>query len=77
MPAFLGKEEAAIIFAHIERDRGDAQTEQFGWKDMFSHLRDWKVWEFGSYVFLNVGSTTRSENLSTLLTPCRIPVYTL
>lgn len=54
MPAFLNKEEAAVIIAHIERDRGDAQTEQFGMKDMLYHLRDWKVVEFGSYVMLNV-----------------------
>jgi hypothetical protein len=54
LPPFLNKEEAAILIAHIERDRGDAQTEQFGWKDMLYHLRDWKVWEFGSYVMLNV-----------------------
>ena len=54
LPPFLSKEEAAILIAHIERDRGDAQTEQFGWKDMLYHLRDWKVWEFGSYVMLNV-----------------------
>lgn len=54
LPPFLNKQEAAILIAHIERDRGDAQTEQFGWKDMLYHLRDWKVWEFGSYVMLNV-----------------------
>ena len=54
MPPSFSKDEAAVIFAHIERDRGDAQTEHFGWKDMFYHLRDWKVWEFGSYVLLNV-----------------------
>lgn len=45
MPAFLTKEEAAILIAHIERDRGDAQTEQFTIKDMLYYLRDWRVWE--------------------------------
>ena len=46
MPAFLSKEEAAVLIAHIERDRGDAQTERFTFRDMVFHLRDWKVWEF-------------------------------
>lgn len=73
MPAFLSKEEAAIIIAHIERDRGDAQTEQFGWKDMLFHLRDWKVWEFGSYVMLNVSQACPSyvDNCFVLAVPLR------
>lgn len=54
MPAFLSKEDAAVLLAHIERDRGDAQTEKFGWKDMLYTARDWRVWEFGLYVLLNV-----------------------
>lgn len=53
LPAFLSKEEAAIIIAHIERDRADAQTEKFGFKEMIYHFRDWKCWEFASYVMLN------------------------
>ena len=53
LPAFLTKEEAAIIIAHIERDRADAQTEKFGFKEMIYHFRDWKCWEFASYVMLN------------------------
>lgn len=54
LPPFLTKEEGAIIIAHIERDRGDAQTEQFGYRAMLANLKDWKVWEFGAYVLLNV-----------------------
>jgi hypothetical protein len=54
LPAFLEKEEAAIIIAHIERDRGDAQTENFGLKQTLYHLRDWRCWEFASFVMLNV-----------------------
>lgn len=53
LPPFLNNEEAAVMFAHIERDRGDAQTEQVGYRGMLYHLRDWKVWEFASYVMLN------------------------
>jgi hypothetical protein len=56
LPAFLNKEEAAVLVAHIERDRGDAQTEQFGIMDMLYNLRDWKVWESASYVMLNASS---------------------
>ena len=56
MPPFLNKEEAAVILAHIERDRGDAQTEQFTFKNMLFHAKDWKLWEFGSYVLMNVSS---------------------
>ena len=54
LPAFLEREEAAIIIAHIERDRGDAQTENFGLKQTLSHLKDWRCWEFASFVMLNV-----------------------
>ncbi|KAK5168292.1 uncharacterized protein LTR77_006861 [Saxophila tyrrhenica] len=53
MPAFLSKQEAAVLIAHIERDRGDASTENFGLKDMIHNLKDWKVWEFASYVMFN------------------------
>ena len=43
VPAFLSKEEAAVLIAHVERDRADATTEKFSVKDMLYHLRDWKV----------------------------------
>lgn len=60
MPAFLTKEEAAVLLAHIERDRGDAQTDHFTFSDMLYHARDWRLYEFGSYVLLNVSSIRRN-----------------
>ncbi|OAL32680.1 hypothetical protein AYO20_07838 [Fonsecaea nubica] len=44
--SFLTPDEAAIVLARIERDRGDAVPERFTPRVIFSHLKDWRVWEF-------------------------------
>ena len=53
LPAFLTAEDAAIILARIERDRGDTVIEELTIKSMLKYVGDWKVWEFSSYVMFN------------------------
>ncbi|KAK4934953.1 hypothetical protein LTR10_023890 [Elasticomyces elasticus] len=53
MPPLLTAEEASLVHARIERDRGDSTAEKLTWKAMLHHAKDWKVWEFSSYVLLN------------------------
>ncbi|EXJ56331.1 uncharacterized protein A1O5_12598 [Cladophialophora psammophila CBS 110553] len=43
---FLTPNEAAVILARIERDRGDAIPEKFSLKVVLNHLKDWKIWEY-------------------------------
>ena len=56
MPGFLTPEEAAVILARVERDRGDAVEDKMSFKVAMKHFRDWKLWEFNLYVLLNVSS---------------------
>lgn len=51
---FLTPDEAATVLARIERDRGDAVPERFTPKVIFSHLKDWRVWEFCLLLLCNV-----------------------
>ncbi|KAJ9611505.1 hypothetical protein H2200_004689 [Cladophialophora chaetospira] len=53
LPGFLTPEEAAIVLARVERDRGDAVEDKITFKIAMHHLKDWKVWEFSSYLTLN------------------------
>ena len=53
MRAFLTPEEAAIVLARVERDRGDAVEDKINFKVAMHHLKDWKVWEFSLYLVLN------------------------
>ncbi|KIW30174.1 uncharacterized protein PV07_05936 [Cladophialophora immunda] len=53
MPPFLTANEASLVHARIERDRGDSTAEKLTWSNMLIYARDWKVWEFSSYVFFN------------------------
>ncbi|KAI1619932.1 major facilitator superfamily domain-containing protein [Exophiala viscosa] len=53
LPGFLTPEEAAIVLARVERDRGDAVEDAMSFKIALKHLRDWKVWEFTLYLTLN------------------------
>ena len=50
---FLTVEEAAIILARIDRDRGDAVVDKLTWATVRFHLRDWKIWEFAWLYLLN------------------------
>jgi hypothetical protein len=53
LPGFLTPEEAAIVLARVERDRGDAVEDMITFRIAMQHLRDWKVWEFTLYLMLN------------------------
>lgn len=55
LPPFLTAEEATLIHARIERDRGDSVPEKLTVKKMLICAKDWKIWEFSSYVMFNVG----------------------
>lgn len=50
---FLTTNEAAIILARIQRDRGDAVVDKLTKSTILLHLRDWKIWEFAWLYFLN------------------------
>lgn len=52
--AFLTQEEAVAHMAHIQRDRGDAETVNYGWRDMLYHMRELNVWEFSLILMFNV-----------------------
>jgi hypothetical protein len=54
LPPFLTAAEASLIHARIERDRGDSTPEKLTVKKMLVCAKDWKVWEFSSYVLFNV-----------------------
>jgi MFS family permease len=53
LPGFLTPQEAAIVLARVERDRGDAVEDNISFKIAMKHLRDWKLWEFTLYLLLN------------------------
>ncbi|KAK5323449.1 hypothetical protein LTR93_005503 [Exophiala xenobiotica] len=53
LPPFLTAAEASLIHARIERDRGDSTPEKLTVKKMLVCAKDWKVWEFSSYVLFN------------------------
>ena len=53
LPAFLTPQEAAIVLARIEHDRGDAVEDKMNFKIALKHLSDWKLWEFTLYLMLN------------------------
>jgi MFS family permease len=50
---FLTPEEAAIVLARIEHDRGDAAEDRLTFRLALRHLRDWKLYEFTLYLLLN------------------------
>lgn len=51
--AFLSMDEAKIVLARIERDRGDAVVDKLTAKLVFHHLSDWKIWEYAWLYLLN------------------------
>ncbi|KIY01560.1 uncharacterized protein Z520_03112 [Fonsecaea multimorphosa CBS 102226] len=53
LPGFLTPEEAAIVLARVERDRGDAVEDKITLKIAMKHFQDWKLWEFTLYLLLN------------------------
>ncbi|KAK5192635.1 hypothetical protein LTR99_009611 [Exophiala xenobiotica] len=53
LPRFLTPEEAALVLARIEHDRGDAVEEKLTWNLFISYIKDWKLWEFSLYLLLN------------------------
>jgi sugar phosphate permease len=53
LPGFLTPEEAAIVLARVERDRGDAVEDKITFKIAMMHFKDWKLWEFTLYLLLN------------------------
>lgn len=55
LPPFLTPEEAAIVLARIEHDRGDAAEAKPSFKSYLEYMKDWKMWEFPLYLLLNVG----------------------
>lgn len=52
--AFLNANEATILLARIQRDRGDAVEEKLTFRGLLPHLRDWKVWEMAVLLMCNV-----------------------
>jgi MFS family permease len=50
---FLTAEEAGIIKARIDRDRGDAVVDSLNLSKVMHHLRDWKLWEWAWLYLLN------------------------
>ena len=53
LPGFLTPQEAAIVLARVERDRGDAVEDKISFKIAMKHFGDWKLWEFTLYLLLN------------------------
>jgi hypothetical protein len=51
---FLTIDEAAIVLARVDRDRGDAVVDKLSAKVILHHLKDWKIWEYAWLYFLNV-----------------------
>ena len=56
---FLTIDEAAIVLARVDRDRGDAVVDKLSASVILHHLKDWKIWEYAWLYFLNV--STRSS----------------
>ncbi|KAF2117995.1 major facilitator superfamily domain-containing protein [Lophiotrema nucula] len=50
---FLSIDEATIVLARIQRDRGDAVVDKLTKSKILFYLRDWKIWEFAWLYFLN------------------------
>ncbi|QDS68817.1 hypothetical protein FKW77_006268 [Venturia effusa] len=50
---FLTIDEAAIILARVDRDRGDAVVDELTARVILHHLKDWKIWEYAWLYFLN------------------------
>jgi MFS family permease len=50
---FLTVEEAEIIKARIDRDRGDAVVDSLNPSKVLHHLHDWKLWEWAWLYLLN------------------------
>jgi hypothetical protein len=53
---FLTIDEATIVLARVNRDRGDAVVDKLSASVIMHHLRDWKIWEFAWLYFLNVST---------------------
>jgi len=51
--AFLTMDEAKIVLARIERDRGDAIVDALTVQTVLKNLRDWKIWEYAWLYMLN------------------------
>jgi len=51
--AFLTLDEAKIVLARIDRDRGDAIVDALTVQTVLKNLRDWKIWEFAWLYMLN------------------------
>ena len=60
----LTVEEADILLARIERDRGLSDTENFSFLQMLGQLRDWKVWEYSFLVLSNVSHYAKTPGLA-------------
>lgn len=50
---FLTVEEANIVKARIDRDRGDAVVDALTFRKILHHLHDWKLWEWAWLYLLN------------------------
>ncbi|PPJ57035.1 hypothetical protein CBER1_00552 [Cercospora berteroae] len=50
---FLTEDEARIILARIDRDRGDAVVDKLTTKNVVIYLEDWKIWEYAWLYLLN------------------------
>ncbi|KXT12287.1 hypothetical protein AC579_5655 [Pseudocercospora musae] len=50
---FLSIDEAKIVLARIDRDRGDAVVDKLTTKKALFYLRDWKIWEYAWLYLLN------------------------
>jgi hypothetical protein len=50
---FLTSEEAEMVKARIDRDRGDAVVDSLDFHKVLHHLRDWKLWEWAWLYLLN------------------------
>lgn len=58
IPPCLTSEEAGILLARIDRDRGLSDTENYNLLELLRQLKDWKVWEYSFIVLANVSHHT-------------------
>lgn len=46
---FLTPEQTAIVLKRIDDDRGDSIPDEITMQKVWLHLRDWKLWSWGTH----------------------------
>jgi hypothetical protein len=64
---FLTIDEAAIVLARVNRDRGDAVVDRLTPSRILHHLKDWKIWEYAWLYFLNVSVLIDVDGVSLIV----------